>query len=372
MKFLNPAHSEFLSRLRTRVEAHFTSNGISKYANTAMVTKTLAMLAIFYVPYALIVSESIPVWTMAIGTVVMGFGMAGIGMSVMHDANHGAYSRHQILNTLIGYTIYLVGGNAFTWKLQHNLLHHTYTNVHDKDEDIEGNLFLRFSEHAPLLPTQRYQHWYAFLLYSLLTVNWAVSKDFIQFFEYKKKGIQPHRESTYWWQFVLLIFTKVLFFTFALAIPLIVLDLAWWQVLIGFLIMQLTTGFILSLVFQLAHVVEGVSQPVPNSEGNIEAAWAVHQLQTTANFAPRNRLLSWYIGGLNYQIEHHLFYGICHVHYPDLSPIVKKTAEEFRIPYVEFCTFRSAVGSHLRALRKLGRGEPLMRDSKSAESPSLS
>lgn len=361
MKFLNPSHSAFLSELRHRVDHYFTSNRISRYANAAMVTKTLAMLVIFYVPYALIVSESIPVWMMAVGTVVMGVGMAGIGMNVMHDANHGAYSRHSIVNTLVGYTINLVGGNAFTWKLQHNLLHHTYTNIHTMDEDIDGNVLLRFSEQAPLLKTQRYQHWYAFGLYSLLTVNWAISKDFVQFYQYMKKGLQPHRRAAYGWEFVILVVTKALFFAYALVVPLVVLDLAWWQVIIGFLIMLCTTGFILSLIFQLAHVVEGVSQPAPNPEGNIESAWAVHQLQTTANFAPRNRVLSWYIGGLNYQIEHHLFYGICHVHYPALSRIVKKTAEEFQIPYVEFRTFRSAVGSHLRALKKLGRGEPLGR-----------
>ncbi len=359
MKFLNPSHSAFLSELRSRVDAYFTTNGISKYANATMVTKTLAMLVIFYVPYALIVSEAIPVWVMALGAVMMGVGMAGIGMGVMHDANHGAYSRFPIINTLIGGTIYLVGGNAFTWKLQHNVLHHTYTNIHDMDEDIEGSPFLRFSEHAPLHKPHRFQHWYAFVLYSLLTVNWAVSKDFVQFFVYMRKNIQPHKRSVYVRELIILIVTKIIFFGFALVIPLVVLDLAWWQVIIGFLIMNLTTGFILSLVFQLAHVVEGTAQPIPNAEGNIEAAWAVHQLHTTANFAPRNRLLSWYVGGLNYQIEHHLFYGICHVHYPALSPIVKETAKEFKVPYIQFSTFRSAVASHLRTLRKLGRGESL-------------
>jgi len=259
---------------------------------------------------------------------------------------------------LIGATVYLVGGNAFTWKMQHNFLHHTYTNIHDMDEDIEGSPFLRFSEHAPLRRPHRYQHWYAFALYTLLTVNWA-SKDFIQFFTYMKKNIQPHKRSFYVRELVILIVTKTVFFGFALVIPIVVLDLAWWQVIIGFLIMNLTTGFILSLIFQLAHVVEGTAQPVPNSDGNIEAAWAVHQLHTTANFAPKNRFLSWYIGGLNYQVEHHLFSGICHVHYPALSKIVKETAEEFKIPYIQFSTFRSAVASHLRTLRRLGRGESL-------------
>ena len=359
MKFLNTSHSEYFNVLRKRVDDYFTSRHISKYANKAMVFKTVVMLGLLYVPYALVVAQTVPAWLMLLFTVIMGIGTAGIGMSVMHDANHGAYSPHPFINKVFGYTINILGGNAHTWKLQHNILHHTYTNIPDLDEDLQTNVFLRFSEHAPVRKTQRFQYTYAFLFYALLTVNWFVAKDFIQLFQYHRRGIQAEKKTNIPKEFSILLGTKILYFGYMLVIPLIVIDLAWWQILIGFMLMQFTTGFILSLIFQLAHVVEGTHQPAPNGEGNIENSWAVHQMYTTANFAPRNKILSWYIGGLNYQIEHHLFHGICHVHYPELSKIVKKTAEEFNVPYIQNPTFFGAIASHLRTLKKLGRGEAL-------------
>ncbi|KAB2877641.1 acyl-CoA desaturase [bacterium] len=359
MKFLNTSHSEFFSVLRKRVDEYFVAHNISKYANATMVIKTIVMLCMLYIPYTLVVSETVPVWLMLLFTVLMGAGTAGIGMSVMHDANHGAYSRHAFINKIFGYTINIVGGNAHTWKLQHNILHHTYTNIPDMDEDLQSNLFLRFSEHAPVRITQRFQYTYAFLFYALLTVNWFVAKDFIQLFRYHRKGVQTDKKTSMTKEFSIILGTKILYFGYMLAIPLIVMDLPWWQILIGFMVMQFTTGFILSLIFQLAHVVEGTHQPAPDKNGNIENAWAVHQMYTTANFARNNKFLSWYIGGLNFQIEHHLFHGICHVHYPEISKIVEQTAEEFKVPYIQNRTFFGAVASHLRTLKKLGKGEAL-------------
>lgn len=359
MKFLNTTHSEFFSVLRKRVDEYFAARKISKYGNASMVFKTIVMLCMLYIPYTLVVSESVPVWLMLLFTILMGAGTAGIGMSVMHDANHGAYSPHPWINKIFGYTINIVGGNAYTWKLQHNILHHTYTNIPNMDDDLHGNTFLRFSEHAPLLKTQRFQYTYAFLFYALLTVNWFVAKDFLQLFNYHRRGVHTEKKTSMFKEFSIILGTKIIYFGYMLAIPLIVMDLPWWQILIGFMIMQFTTGLILSLIFQLAHVVEGTHQPAPDANGNIENSWAVHQMYTTANFARNNKILSWYIGGLNYQIEHHLFHGICHIHYPEISKIVKKTAEEHKVPYVEYPTFFGAVASHLRTLKKLGKGEAL-------------
>ncbi len=360
MKFLNTSQSEFFSELRRRVDTYFEEHSFSRHANFSMVLKTVCMLGLLYIPYALIVADVVSLWLMPLLVIVMGVGIAGIGMNIMHDANHGAYSPRAWINHLFGYTINLVGGNAFTWKLQHNILHHTYTNIHNHDEDLHGNFLLRFSTHAPLLRTQRHQHRYAFLLYGLLTLNWALAKDFVQLIQYQRRGLRPHARSVYVREWTILIVTKAIFFTYILVIPLAWTPLTWWQVSAGFLIMQGTTGFILSLIFQLAHVVESTGQPLPAPDGNMQTAWAVHQLQTTANFAPRNKALSWYIGGLNYQVEHHLFYGICHVHYPALSRIVKKAAADFHIRYIEYPTFFSAVASHLRTLKRLGRGESLV------------
>jgi linoleoyl-CoA desaturase len=118
--------------------------------------------------------------------------------------------------------------------------------------------------------------------------------------------------------------------------------------------MHYTAGIILSLVFQLAHTVEETTHPMPNAEGIIENDWAIHQLNTTVNFSRKNKVLSWYVGGLNFQVEHHLFPKVCHVHYPEIAPIVKQTAEEFGIPYLEQEHFSNALKSHFAALKRFG------------------
>jgi linoleoyl-CoA desaturase len=123
----------------------------------------------------------------------------------------------------------------------------------------------------------------------------------------------------------------------------------------GFITMHFIAGVILTVVFQLAHTVEGTTHPVPDETGTIENNWAVHQMNTTVNFSRQSRLISWYVGGLNFQVEHHLFPTICHVHYPEISEIVKTTAEEFGIPYLENRTFMDAVNSHIETLRRFGR-----------------
>ena len=128
------------------------------------------------------------------------------------------------------------------------------------------------------------------------------------------------------------------------------------HVLIAFVGIHLVLGFTLSIVFQLAHTVEGNTFPAPHKEtGNIENEWAIHQVETTANFAPRNKLAAWYQGGLNFQIEHHLFSNICHIHYPAISKIVEETCHELGISYVSYPTVRSAISGHYRFLREMGK-----------------
>ena len=121
--------------------------------------------------------------------------------------------------------------------------------------------------------------------------------------------------------------------------------------------MHVIAGLTLASIFQPAHVVPSSTFPVPDPSGNIDADWAVSQLMNTANFAGKARMFSWYVGGLNYQIEHHLFPNICHVHYKNIAPIVKKTAKEYHVPYHEHKTFFAALRSHFSMLNKLGTGQ---------------
>ncbi|TAF67364.1 MAG: acyl-CoA desaturase [Cytophagales bacterium] len=354
LKFANQGKSEFFSTLRKRVDEYFKENQYSKHADSRMYLKTFAMLSLYFVPYFLILTGYFSIWQMLLLTFIMGIGMAGIGMSVMHDAIHGAYSSKNWVNQVIGSTLYFLGGNVFCWRTQHNVLHHTYTNVFEVDEDIETKWILRLSPEAELKKYHRFQYLYAFPLYTLMTFSFLV-KDFVKVFRYHSQDFHVKIKSNFYREMLVLILTKVLYLSYTVALPMWLLGLTWWQVLIGFLTVHMTAGFILSVIFQLAHVVEGTAFPVPDEEGSLENTWAIHQLLTTSNFARNNALLSWYVGGLNFQVEHHLFPTICHIYYRPISEIVRKTALEFGLPYHEQKTFRAAVASHIRMLKNLGK-----------------
>ncbi len=245
-----------------------------------------------------------------------------------------------------------MGANGYMWKITHNVIHHTYTNIHDVDEDLTVSPLLRLSPGARHYWFHRYQHRYGFLAYGLATVNWLFAKDFQQFL---KRDIGPYEDKKHpAGQIALLIVSKALAITWMIVLPLMFLDITWWQFLIGFLTAHMTAGIILGVIFQLAHVVEGPEFLQPDEEGTMEYAWLVHEMRTTSNFAFPNKPLSWYIGGLNYQIEHHLFPQTCSIHYPDLAPIVQQVAAEYDVPYHYNPTLREAIASHYRMLRKLG------------------
>ena len=239
------------------------------------------------------------------------------------------------------------------WKITHNVIHHTYTNIEGLDEDLTVSPLLRLSPSAPRKPMHRFQHLYAFGAYSMSTLFWVFVKDYKYFLQrdlgpYKNKKHPPAEIAT-------LVITKLVYYAWALALPLWLLPIPWWQVLIGFVVVHLTAGLILGVVFQLAHVVEGTDYPAPDPEGVMENAWLVHEMATTSNFGRRNRLLCWYVGGLNFQVEHHLFPRTCSVHYPAISPIVEEVAREYGVPYNAQPTLSAAIASHYRMLKRLGQ-----------------
>jgi linoleoyl-CoA desaturase len=357
LKFQRKDPKQFFSTLHRRVNDYFKENNKEKTANAQMIVKTISMFAIYLIPYFLLLFGAFPLWAVLGLYAVMGLGKAGVGFSVMHDANHGSFSKYQIVNNLLSHSMEMVGGSSFTWKVQHNLLHHTYTNIYQMDEDIHDKPILRLSPYGELKKIHRYQHWYASFLYSLATLGWVFKKDFSQLNTYNKNGITEKAGSTPQKEWVRLIVGKVLYLTIFLVIPLVVLNV-WWHALIGFFIMHMIAGFIVTVIFQLAHVVEGPSHHEPDPSGTMDSTWAIHQLKTTANFARRNPLITWYVGGLNYQIEHHLFPHICHIHYKRISDIVKKTAMEYNLPYYDNPSFWRAVGSHFRVLKQFGQGKP--------------
>lgn len=323
-----------------------------------MFFKTIAMLSFYFVPFiALFVFN--PAWGWVLGLyALMGFGMSGVGMSVMHDAAHGAYHRSPKVNDFIASSIYLISGNLTTWRLQHNVLHHTYTNIEGLDDDLDTHGLLRLHPDQPLKKSHRYQVWYAPFLYSLLTLNWVTMKDFAQLIRYQKEGVAKLSDADLRKEWIKLIYTKVIYFGLFLVLPLIFLSASWYVIILGFVVMHLIAGFVLSFVFQLAHVVDHVEvSHLPEDGKPMDDEFLAHQLKTTSDFARRSKLVGWFVGGLNFQVEHHLFPHICHIHYPALSEIVRDTAKEFGLPYYEHKTLWQAVQAHLNSLRIYGSGK---------------
>ena len=355
VKFIDKDRSAFYATLRENVDRYFYENKLSKNANGTMVFKTVVLVFAYLGPLTYMCIFHPPVVVSVLLWAVMGFGLAGIGMSVMHDANHGAYSSYEWVNRILGHTLILLGGSVFNWKLQHNILHHTYTNITDYDEDIDNKLVLRFSPHTRVHRLHRYQKFYALFFYGIMTLYWCTLKDFIQFSKYARNKVNTKSTLENIQKLTEILAGKVVYYFVFFGIPVFIAGIPFLEVLPGFILMHFIAGIILTVVFQLAHTVEGTDHPVPDANGNIENAWAIHQMNTTKNFSRKNKWISWYVGGLNFQIEHHLFTKICHVHYPAIAPIVKKTADEFGIPYMENETFALALRSHFSILRKFGK-----------------
>lgn len=360
VRFAPQGEDSFYESVISKVNAYFESNNISPYANTTMWIKTIFMFSLYFIPYFLMVfgAGAGSGWIFFLLWFLMGWGIVGIGTSVMHDANHGSYSPNKKINNFIGHILEVIGGYAVTWKIQHNVLHHTYTNVAGLDEDMDSIKLLRFSPRQPRYWIHRFQHIYAWFFYMMMTLFWMTAKDYLQVVRYKQHDLLIKQKVSLKEAVLRITLYKIGYYFYILLLPLLFSGMPWYYVLAGFLLMHCTAGLFLSCIFQPSHIVESseFAMPVDTSgRREMESSWAIHEVANTTNFAPRNRLLTWFIGGLNFQIEHHLFSGICHVHYPKLAPIVKSATDAYGIPYHVQPTFFRALAAHVRMLKKLGR-----------------
>lgn len=358
IRFLKTNKFDFYSTLNTRVDEYFISNKISKNANWIMVFKTFFYLGIATAAYLVLILRDNSLSLQYLLWVIVGFFTAFIGLNISHDAIHGALSKHKSVNKFLSYTFNIIGANAYLWGIMHNIVHHTYTNIDGHDEDIESVPLLRMCPHQKLMKIHRYQYWYAFLFYGFGSLAWVFIKDYKKFFK-KKIGNYDNKKHPPI-EYFNLFFFKAVYYVIFLVLPLILIHAAWWQILLGFFALHFCEGITMAVIFMLAHVVEETSFPLPNEKGNIDNSWAIHQLYTTADFGRESSLLSFFCGGLNFQVEHHLYPRICHVHYKPISDIVKRTAEEYHLRYNSNHSFGSAILSHIRLLKKLGRPEIML------------
>ncbi len=358
VKFARKDPHNFFPTIRKRVNEYFEKNNIKKTGNARLHFKTIFVFALYFVPFILILTNVLPIWAVIISYLIMGLGNSGIGLCVMHDANHGSYSKKKWVNTMMEYTMNMIGASSFTWKIQHNVLHHSYTNIYELDEDIDDKPFLRLSPEGKLKWYHKFQHYYAPLLYSFATLSWVTQKDFKQLINYNKTGMTERCGFSPTKEWFIMIFSKAFYYFYMLILP-VLLGVPVWLTILGFVLLHMVSGLVITTIFQLAHVVEGPEHSDIPHDGKMDSTWAIHQLKSTANFACNNKIITFLVGGLNFQIEHHLFPTISHIHYEKISKIVKKTAQEFNLPYYEYTKFHEAVASHLKILRLLGEGKAL-------------
>ena len=272
----------------------------------------------------------------------------------MHDGGHGSFSKSKSLNKIAAISVNFLGASSIMWNMKHNIIHHTYTNIDGIDDDIEAKPYLRMCATQKRYWMHRFQHYYVWFLYTLLHLIWVFLTDYQKYFKrrigtvpIKKLSVKEH--FGFWG-------AKVGYMIVFMLLPIFMVGFVKW--LVGFLIASMVTGFIISVVFQLAHAVEHTQFPLPVADTNkIENEWAIHQVETTANFATKNKLISWLVGGLNFQIEHHLFPKVSHIHYPAISKIIKQTCIDFGIHYIEYPKMRHAIASHASYLRRMGRAD---------------
>jgi linoleoyl-CoA desaturase len=348
----NNANPVFSLSLKKAVDAYFDSKGIRKTGNWKLYSKAFIVITSSLALYVFLLLGNYPWWAGILLSILLGFALISTAFNVMHDACHKSFSGKKWVNELMGLTMNALGGNAFLWKIKHNIIHHTYTNIDGVDDDIANGSLLRLCGSQKWRPLHRFQYLYMFFLYGVSTLAWMMVFDFVKYFSMRinttsisKISVKEH--FIFW-------LSKALYVFFYGLVP--VYFVGWQAWLIGFLAVHVTMGVVMSVIFQLAHVVENTSFYTAEGESNLPTTtWAEHEVRTTTNFATKNKWVSWFIGGLNFQVEHHLFPTVSHIHYPALSEIVKEQCRKFSLPYHYYPTMWQAVASHVRLMKHLGK-----------------
>lgn len=346
-------NNQFYQSLKTAVDQYFEVNHIKKTGDWRLYIKTITLVSAAIIIYGTLIFFKMNTLPALLLCALLGFVFASIGFGVMHDANHGSYSTKPWLNDTLGLTANALGASSFFWKQKHNIIHHTYTNVDGIDDDIAKSPIIRQCETQKWVPAHKIQHLYLLPIYALSSIFWLFFMDFTKYFTRKiytteAWKLTPKNHFIFW-------VTKILYFTFYMIIPAIVWGFGPW--LLGFMVLHIVMGITLSLTFQLAHVVENTEfeNVALDETKHVETAWAEHEVRTSSNFAMNNPVVSWFVGGLNFQIEHHLFPKVSHVHYPAISKIVMEKCKEFNLPYNKYDTMFGAVASHFRVMKSLGK-----------------
>lgn len=347
-----PSDRGFHRDLKRRVDVYFDS-GLSRHANGSMKLKSVTLFGWFFASYLFLVFGATSAWQVIALCLSLALATAGVGFGIQHDANHGAYSRHAWVNRALGLTLDMIGASSFLWRVKHNIAHHTYTNVDGADDDMDIGMLARLAPEQRRHRVHRLQHFYLWALYGLLLAKYHFAYDFTNLA--RARVAKTHFARPRRWELAELLAGKAVFFAFAFAVP--ALFHPFWIVLLCYLGTTFVTSVIFAVTFQLAHCVLEAGTDAADSDNRMPQSWALHQVATTVNFSPGNELVSWYAGGLNYQVEHHLFPRICHIHYPALARIVSDVCRDHGVRYNVHRSLGGALVSHWLWLRKMGRAE---------------
>ncbi|MEX2219451.1 MAG: acyl-CoA desaturase [Phycisphaerales bacterium] len=339
--------------LRRRVDEYFERTGRCRRDCPSLYLKSGVILASVAGLYVLLVFFAGAWWQAVPLAVLLGLATAGVGLNIQHEGGHDAFSARPWVNTLAATTLDLIGGSSYVWHYRHSVLHHTYVNITGHDTDIDLGALGRLTPYQKRLAVHRWQHLYMWPLYGLMAIRWQIFGDYLDVI-HGRLGEHPIPRPR-GWNLAVFLGGKATFLVLALGIPMLIHP--WWVVLVYYGVVGMVVGITLSIVFQLAHAVECAEFAAPTDVNLIENAWAIHQTESTVDFSRRSRMVSWLLGGLNYQIEHHLFPRISHVNYPAMSRIVEETCREFGVRYNEHATFRAGLASHYRWLRRMGLPE---------------
>eukprot|EP00818_Percolomonas_sp_WS_P001012 CAMPEP_0117437580 /NCGR_PEP_ID=MMETSP0759-20121206/1596_1 /TAXON_ID=63605 /ORGANISM="Percolomonas cosmopolitus, Strain WS" /LENGTH=530 /DNA_ID=CAMNT_0005229215 /DNA_START=29 /DNA_END=1619 /DNA_ORIENTATION=+ len=349
-------YSSFYATLKKRVEHHLSKSNKSHRDQPLMYLKAFLSLLVYIFLYVLLyfshtVRESMLLTVMlAIG---WGWSTANIGMNIMHDGNHGAFSNRWYLNSLTGYSFDFMGGSSFVWRMIHTNGHHVNTNVEEKDPDIHTNEphFRRIRD------SQKWHFWYWFqpfylpIMYSTLIFEFAF-RDFAAMILGAWGGTIFQEVSLTEWIVFLLV--KLWYVGYQFVVPRVIIGLSWSHIALVYCLCSMVGSEILVCMFQVNHVTDKAEMTHCDEDTfEVPHDWASFQIRGSTDFAPGSWFWNHFSGGLNHQIEHHLFPSMSHVHYPAIQPIVEQTCEEFGVPYRYYDTFWDALRGHFRVLWRL-------------------
>ena len=354
IKYKQNYHPEFYKELKRRVDKAFNDKGISIKGNSIMKFKVMMLVVGYLITYTIIILADLNDISNLFLVIILGVLAALIGLNISHDAVHNAIFKRKWINYLFSFTFnFFLGANEYVWRITHNMVHHQFPNVPEMDPDISQTKLLRMSPVDKLKWFHKYQHFYFPIVYLLFGFYLVFIKDFRVIFGMNRLGnkrrmVHPLKE------YIILFVTKIIYIGYMIVIPSMVFP--FWKVIIAFILMQVILAIIFTIVTAPAHVATSNKYFTPNSKGIIEENWAVVQLETTTDFSRNSWIANNFFGGGNYQVVHHLFPGICHIHLPWISQIVDKTTLEYGLEY-NHTSLISVLHHHVKMLRAFGQKE---------------